>query len=82
MLRWEVLERRRENFYAYYWSLVGESNETALDYLKLKAENLYPFNVTTYVKRRTVPLSPRHRLHFLRSSPPTRLVQRTAVSPT
>ena len=36
MLRWEVLERRRENFYAYYWSLVGESNETALDYLKLE----------------------------------------------
>ena len=22
-------------FYAYYWSLVGESNETALDYLKV-----------------------------------------------
>ena len=32
--RWEVLERRRENFYAYDWSLVelGESKETALEY--------------------------------------------------
>ena len=41
MLRWEVLERRRENFYAYYWSLVGESNETALDYLKVVQGGLY-----------------------------------------
>ena len=35
VLKFEVLEGRRENFYAYYRSLVVSPTETALDYLKL-----------------------------------------------